>query len=48
LTTAVLSQHNLEAGADGHFVATQDAAARRRIAQFFGTAARDGAPTVVP
>jgi hypothetical protein len=46
--TAVLSQHNPEAGADGHFVATQDDAARRRVAQFFATVARDGTPTVVP
>jgi hypothetical protein len=47
-TTAVLSQHDPAAGADGHFVATQDDVARRRVAQFFATAARDGTPTVVP
>ncbi len=46
--TAVLTQHDPPAGLDGHFVATQDDAARRRIAQFLGTAARDGVPTVVP
>jgi hypothetical protein len=48
LTTAVLSQHNPAAGADGHFVATEDDVARRRVAQFLATAARDGTPTVVP
>jgi len=46
--TGVLSMHEPSAGEDGHFVAVRDAAARRRIAQFFGTAARDGIPTVVP
>lgn len=45
--TAVLSQHNPAAGHDGHFVATEDAVARERISQFFGTAVRDGTPTVV-
>jgi len=43
----VLSQHNPAAGHDGHFVAIEDAVARERIAQFFGTAVRDGIPTVV-
>jgi hypothetical protein len=46
--TAVLSQHNPAAGQDGHFVSTQDATAKRRVEQFFGTAARDGTPIVVP
>ena len=45
--TAVLSQHNPAADHDGHFVATEDAAARERVSQFFGTAVRDGIPTVV-
>jgi predicted esterase len=45
--TAVLSQHNPAAGQDGHFVATEDAVARERVSQFFGTAVRDGIPTVV-
>lgn len=46
--TAVLTQHDPATGVDGHFVATQDATARRRVGQLLGTAARDGVPTVVP
>ena len=46
--TVVLTQHAPAAGIDGHFVATEDDTARRRIGQFLGTAARDGVPTVVP
>ncbi|MBN1771115.1 MAG: hypothetical protein JXB32_07640 [Deltaproteobacteria bacterium] len=46
--TAVLTMHDPPAGEDGHFVATRDDVARRRLAQFLGTAARDGVPTVVP
>ncbi|NMC69594.1 MAG: hypothetical protein GYA57_05935 [Myxococcales bacterium] len=46
--TGVLTMHEPPAGEDGHFVAARDAAARRRIAQFLGTAARDGVPAVVP
>jgi hypothetical protein len=46
--TAVLTQHDPPAGEDGHFVATHDDVAKRRISQFLGTAARDGMPTVVP
>jgi hypothetical protein len=45
--TAVMSQHNPAAGNDGHFVATEDPVARERVSQFFGTAVRDGIPTVV-
>jgi hypothetical protein len=46
--TSVMSQHDPAGAYDGHYVSTRDEAARRRIAQFLGTAVRDGTPTVVP
>ena len=43
--TAVQSRYG-GAGREGHFVSTEDAAARAAILRFFGTGFRDGTPTV--
>jgi hypothetical protein len=46
--TAVELQYQPDASYDGHFVSTQNPAARAAIQQMLVTAARDGVPTVSP
>jgi hypothetical protein len=45
--TAVQAQYQPDKY-DGHFVSTENAAARRAIRQMLGTFVRDGVPTVNP
>jgi hypothetical protein len=46
--TAVQAQYKPAGKDDGHFVSTQNPAARRAVRQMLGTFVRDGVPTVTP